>query len=95
MLKRLILTGFLSFLGLLAAVAAQQSPARSLQTQLQATFEELHKAGSFPGGTAGIVLADGTPITIAVGVSDRAAGTTTSCSTDCMRASGSSRAGRS
>lgn len=75
MLKRLILTGFLSFLGLLAAVAAQQSPARSLQTQLQATFEELHKAGSFPGGTAGIVLADGTPITIAVGVSDRAAGT--------------------
>ena len=56
----------------------QARPARSLaaiQQRLQAKFDELHKAGSFPGGTAGFVLADATSFGIAVGVSDRAAGT--------------------
>lgn len=55
--------------------AQQPAPAPSLQSQLQAKFEELHKAASFPGGTAGFVLADGTSFAIAVGVSDRTSGT--------------------
>ena len=40
---------------------------------LQAKFEELHRAGSFPGGTAGFALADGSSFGIAAGVSDRTA----------------------
>jgi hypothetical protein len=32
----------------------------SLRDALQAKFEELHKAGSFPDGTAGFARADGT-----------------------------------
>ena len=47
----------------------------TLQQRLQEKFVELHKAGTFPGGTAGFVLEDGTSFGIAVGVSDRAAGT--------------------
>lgn len=60
------------------ATPAARQPGReqsTLQAQLQAKFEELHKAASFPGGTAGFVLADGTAFAIAVGVSDRTAGT--------------------
>jgi D-alanyl-D-alanine carboxypeptidase len=64
----------------LATLSAVQQPAPvpgqgGLREQLQATFQALHKAGSFPGGTAGFVLGDGTSIGIAVGVSDRTAGT--------------------
>ena len=60
----------------LAARQLQQAqPTNSLQDQLQTKFAELHKEGSFPGGTAGIVLADGRALTMAVGVSDRTAGT--------------------
>jgi D-alanyl-D-alanine carboxypeptidase len=51
-----------------------QAPA-PLRDALQRRFEELHKGGSFPGGTAGFVLADGTSFGIAVGISDRTAGT--------------------
>jgi D-alanyl-D-alanine carboxypeptidase len=51
-----------------------QAPA-SLQDALQHKFEELHEAATFPGGTAGFVLADGTSFGLAVGVSDRATGT--------------------
>jgi len=60
-----------------SAVLAARSPAfrqpapSSLRDQLQAKFEELHKAATFPGGTAGFVLADGTSFGLAVGVSDR------------------------
>ncbi len=67
---------WLSLLFIAQTAAQQPQPAaQSLRDQLQAKFEELHKAGSFPGGTAGIVLADGTQIALAVGVSDRTAGT--------------------
>ena len=64
----------------LVSASGFQQPARvpageTLQERLQARFDELHKAGSFPGGTAGFVLDDGTAFGIAVGVSDRAAGT--------------------
>ena len=58
----------------LAVAVAQSQPApatATLKDRLQAKFEELHKAGNFPGGTAGFVLADGTSFGIAVGVSDR------------------------
>jgi D-alanyl-D-alanine carboxypeptidase len=67
---------WLSLLFIAQTAAQQPQPAaQPLRDQLQAKFEELHKAGSFPGGTAGIVLADGTQIALAVGVSDRTAGT--------------------
>lgn len=62
-----------------AVAAAAQTPApkpqTSLRERLQATFDALHQAGSFPGGTAGFVLQDGTAFGLAVGISDRAAGT--------------------
>lgn len=51
------------------------APAGSLQNQLQSKFDELHRAGTFPGGTAGFVLADGSSVAIAVGVSDRTTAT--------------------
>ena len=67
----------LAFVVLSATGLAQQpaGPLVSLPQQLQARFEELHKAATFPVGTAGFVLADGTSFAIAVGVSDRAAKT--------------------
>ena len=59
-----------------SAFARQAVPKTApLSQQLQAKFEELHKAASFPGGTAGFVLADGTGFAIAVGHSDRTAKT--------------------
>ena len=59
----------------LAAMQQPAAPGRTVQQQLQAKFDELHRAASFPGGTAGFVLADGTSFGMAIGVSDRAAGT--------------------
>jgi len=46
----------------------------SLREALQAKFQELHQAGSFPGGTAAVAL-DGQVLGFAVGVSDRTAQT--------------------
>ena len=46
-------------------------PVSMRRAALQAKFEELHRAGSFPGGTAGFALADGSAFGIAAGVSDR------------------------
>ena len=57
------------------APAPAPSLQSQLQSQLQAKFEELHRAATFPGGTAGFVLEDGSSFAIAVGVSDRSAGT--------------------
>ena len=65
----------LSFVSIAGFEQAASAPGGTLQQQLQAKFQELHKAAAFPGGTAGFVLADGTSIGIAVGVSDRSAGT--------------------
>ena len=62
----------------LAALTVSQQPQSSavpLRDRLQARFEELHRAGSFPGGTAGFVLADGSAFGLTVGVSDRTSGT--------------------
>ena len=55
--------------------ARDAAPADALRARLQAKFEELHKAATFPGGTAGFVLADGSSFGIAVGASDRTTGT--------------------
>ena len=68
--------GILAALACLASfdVSHQTAPQTTSSTAvraLQAKFEELHAAASFPGGTAGFVLADGTSFGIAVGLSDR------------------------
>ena len=43
----------------------------ALQTALQVKLDEWHKAGSFPGATLGVVLANGESFGLAVGLSDR------------------------
>ncbi|WP_394846369.1 beta-lactamase family protein [Pendulispora brunnea] len=43
-----------------------------LRQTLQDKFAASHAVGDFPGGTAGVVLADGSSFGLAVGVSDRA-----------------------
>ncbi len=58
---------------LLSAVAAHAQTA--LKTELQAKLDEWHKAGTFPGATLGVVLANGESFGLAVGFSDRTAKT--------------------
>ena len=64
---------FVVCLLLSVAAHAQTSVANkpSLQTALQLKLDEWHKAGSFPGATVGVVLANGESFGLAVGVSDR------------------------
>src|SRR5688572_5412403 len=45
--------------------------AAALQRALQLKLDEWHKAGSFPGATLGVVLANGESFGLAVGLSDR------------------------
>ncbi len=56
-------------------VAQGQSPrvadTPSLKNALQIKLDEWHKAGSFPGATLGVVLANGESFGLAVGYSDR------------------------
>jgi D-alanyl-D-alanine carboxypeptidase len=59
---------------LILAQQPQLSAPAALLDQLRATFEELHVAGSFPGGTASFAFAGGRKLGIAVGVSDRTTG---------------------
>lgn len=47
----------------------------ALQTALQLKLDEWHKAGSFPGATLGVVLANGESFGLATGFSDREAKT--------------------
>ncbi len=56
-----------------AAVHAQTAGANTteLKTALQLKLDEWHKAGSFPGATLGVVLANGESFSLAVGYSDR------------------------
>lgn len=44
---------------------------RALKTALQLKLDEWHKAGSFPGATLGVVLANGESFGLAVGFSER------------------------
>jgi len=52
-----------------------QEPAKTsaLVQTLQTKLDEWHKAGSFPGATLGVVLANGESLSLAVGYSDREA----------------------
>jgi D-alanyl-D-alanine carboxypeptidase len=54
-------------------VQAQAAGANTteLKTALQLKLDEWHKAGSFPGATLGVVLANGESFSLAVGYSDR------------------------
>ena len=73
MLNRAVLALVLSAcsVALGAQNPAPQPAAAALRDRLQAKFEELHRAATVPGGTAGFVLADGSSFGLAVGVSDR------------------------
>jgi D-alanyl-D-alanine carboxypeptidase len=70
---------FLSAVCLLSAVVAcgQSTAAKTteLKTALQLKLDEWHKAGSFPGATVGVALANGESFGLAVGFSDRTAKT--------------------
>jgi D-alanyl-D-alanine carboxypeptidase len=59
------------------ARAQQPAPASvpDLKARLQASMDAVVAAGKFPGFTAGVVLADGTSLGLAAGVSDRDAKT--------------------
>ena len=76
LISAVLVTGALTSAAALTGSQATPATQSALRQQLQAKFDELHKAGSFPGGTAGFVLADGTSFGLATGLSDRAAGTT-------------------
>ena len=69
---RKIFSLFVVCLLLTVAVHAQTSVAdkTALRAALQSKLEEWHKAGSFPGATLGVVLANGESFGLAVGVSD-------------------------
>lgn len=57
---------------LLVTVAVHaQTRNTALETALQLKLDEWHKAGSFPGATLGVVLANGQSFGLAVGFSDR------------------------
>jgi D-alanyl-D-alanine carboxypeptidase len=65
---------FLVLLVLNGAVRSQTTKVAktaSLKTALQLKLDEWHKAGSFPGATLGVVLANGESFGVAVGFSDR------------------------
>jgi D-alanyl-D-alanine carboxypeptidase len=79
MMKRSALIA-VTAVSLCASTLALQQPAipsaskPAIQRTPQQKFEGLHKAGSFPGGTAGFVFGDGSSLALAVGVSDRTSG---------------------
>ena len=70
---RKIITVFIVCLLLTLAVHGQTGVANQtdLKTALQAKLDEWHKAGSFPGATFGLVLANGESFGLAVGFLDR------------------------
>ena len=59
-------------MGLLCTAVSAQN---TTKTALQQKLDEWHNAGSFPGATVGVVLADGESFGLAVGFSDREAKT--------------------
>ncbi len=70
---RKTITFFVVCLFLACVVQAQTGTANksALETALQLKLDEWHKAGSFPGATVGVVLANGESFGLAVGFSDR------------------------
>jgi D-alanyl-D-alanine carboxypeptidase len=75
-MRRLIIL-FLACLLSTVAVHGQTAVANTdeLKTALQLKLDEWHKAGTFPGATLGVVLANGESLALAVGFSDRDART--------------------
>ena len=69
------LAALLALAGFAAASAQVPAPSADLKPRLQAAMDAVVAAGKFPGFTAGVVLADGTTIGLAAGVSDREART--------------------
>ena len=68
---RKTLSILLVFLVFSTAAYAQTTNKTALQTALQLKLNEWHKAGTFPGATLGVVLANGESFGLAVGFSDR------------------------
>ncbi len=70
---RKTITSFVVCLLFTVIVQAQTGAANksALETALQLKLDEWHKAGSFPGATVGVVLANGESFGLAVGFSDR------------------------
>lgn len=67
---------FVILLLFITSVVCAQQPAKTvkataLKQALQANLDEWHKAGTFPGATLGVVLANGDSFSLAVGFSDR------------------------
>ncbi len=67
-LRLALLAGLLS--GTLPAAAQTTVALPALEQRLQAALDSLHAAGSFPGATVGIALADGRVLAFATGWSD-------------------------
>lgn len=70
------LSVFVLILALMSGALAQGSAVKDspeLRRKLQAVLDEWHRAGKFPGATAGVTLADGTSFGLAVGLSDKEA----------------------
>ena len=70
---RKIITFFVVCLLFTVIVQAQTGAANksALETALQLKLDDWHKAGSFPGASVGVVLANGESFGLAVGFSDR------------------------
>lgn len=72
-MRKTILVLFVCLLFTVAAHAQTSiSDKAALQNAIQLKLDEWHKAGSFPGATLGVVLANGESFGLAVGISDRA-----------------------
>jgi D-alanyl-D-alanine carboxypeptidase len=71
---RVAAVALLATSGVIRAQQPQLFAPAALLDGLQAKFDELHRAGSFPGGTASFAFAGGRRLGIAVGVSDRTTG---------------------
>jgi len=67
----LLLSVCLLSTGTIRSQTTTVSDAAALQRALQLKLDEWHKAGSFPGATLGVVLANGESFGLAVGLSDR------------------------
>ena len=72
-MRRIILFLFVCLLpaGAVRSQTTTVSSTAELKQALQLKLDEWHKAGSFPGATLGVVLANGESFGLAVGFSDR------------------------
>jgi D-alanyl-D-alanine carboxypeptidase len=61
------------FFSIVVHAQTRVSNKTALKTALQLKLDEWHKAGSFPGATLGVVLANGESFGLAAGISDREA----------------------